>query len=212
MSENPTALKPPKTKLPPEQMLFNIVMVLALAAVAFLVWNAQKDIAHLRDGRLIVNQAAYDAFNEEGDEVDTKDWKTYRNEEYGFEFQYPSEWGVNAKDMSSDSEYVQTWKILFDLILDEKKFLVIDGTDKPPIFGITVFSDMSRLDTDLATTERVSFGGRSVYRAQVSEEEPFIGGSINYYLLRDEGFIQITAYDANGVMLQKVLSTFSFFE
>src|SRR3989338_3223463 len=25
-------------------------------------------------------------------EIDTADWKTYRNEEYGFEFKYPGEW------------------------------------------------------------------------------------------------------------------------
>ncbi len=26
--------------------------------------------------------------------IDTSDWKTYRNEEYGFEFKYPKEWAI----------------------------------------------------------------------------------------------------------------------
>jgi uncharacterized membrane protein YvbJ len=35
--------------------------------------------------------------------IDTSDWRTYRNEEYGFEIRYPVNWSVH------DEEYKDYW-------------------------------------------------------------------------------------------------------
>ena len=38
------------------------------------------------------NQKPIDQSKKVDEEIDTSDWQTYRNEEYGFEFKYPGEW------------------------------------------------------------------------------------------------------------------------
>ncbi|MFH1029733.1 MAG: hypothetical protein V1770_00560, partial [bacterium] len=35
-------------------------------------------------------------------EISTENWKTYRNEEYGFELKYPSEWEIAAENLQGD--------------------------------------------------------------------------------------------------------------
>ncbi len=42
-------------------------------------------------------------------DIDISDWKTYRNEKYGYEIKYPNDWDINSADLSSiqylDSKY-----------------------------------------------------------------------------------------------------------
>ncbi len=41
-------------------------------------------------------------------QTDVSDWKTYRNEEYGFEFKYPAEWTLVPSEREHDFEHFPT--------------------------------------------------------------------------------------------------------
>ena len=44
------------------------------------------------------SQSVIQEEQEAGNEIDTSDWLTYRNKEYGFEVRYPADWEYNNRD------------------------------------------------------------------------------------------------------------------
>lgn len=47
---------------------------------------------------------------EVSDQVDTSDWLTYTNDEYGFSFKYPGEWGDAILQRNTENQYEQGTK------------------------------------------------------------------------------------------------------
>jgi hypothetical protein len=111
---------------------FIYTIVFALVAALFVWWQVEQfgveqDIVSATDQIVIANKKPplennSDTSGLPSDEV-LRGWKTYRNEKYGFEFRYPSDWpqpGVLDSDSGSgsmilfrrDMEY-----ILLDLII-----------------------------------------------------------------------------------------------
>lgn len=66
--------------------------------------------------------------NVNSEEIDTSDWETYRNEEYGFEFKYPGEWDLLV---DNDKGWFRSYYLESDDIL---KLIDIknSGLDKNP--------------------------------------------------------------------------------
>lgn len=61
----------------------------------------------------------------EPNEIDTSDWKTYRNEEYGFEINYPREW-----ERASENEEVES-SLLFAVYFRNPSWIAYEGI--PPM-------------------------------------------------------------------------------
>ena len=61
-----------------------------ISAVGYTAWQTNKDIEKTTQG--ILGQQVVRPEGKLKQEIDTSDWKTYRNEEYGFEVKYPNDW------------------------------------------------------------------------------------------------------------------------
>ena len=72
-------------------IIIGIIIILTL--IGGVVWYWQKYQGASIKGQGNDGQSS-DVGNQQSEIINTKDWQTYRNEEYGFNFKYPQEWQV----------------------------------------------------------------------------------------------------------------------
>lgn len=83
-----------------KKLLILALVVLVFIAGGVLVWKEKPSQG------LLQSETEKEVIISEG--ADRSDWKTYRNEEYGFEMKYPKEWDIDNERSSSNEVVFST--------------------------------------------------------------------------------------------------------
>ncbi|MFA6215152.1 MAG: hypothetical protein WC768_01115 [Patescibacteria group bacterium] len=87
-----------------------LAVITLLASLSLAVSACGKKPVPVANTNLDVNQAVNQNLNTNiattTEEIDISDWKTYRNEEYGFEFKYPEDWKIQEKFFQTNELFV----------------------------------------------------------------------------------------------------------
>lgn len=75
----------------PKKIILLLSLALILSVAAFALWRMDRGSAPVVTPEPVPEEVSETP--NESESIDTSDWKTYRNEEYGFEVKYPKEWG-----------------------------------------------------------------------------------------------------------------------
>ncbi|MFH1648470.1 MAG: PsbP-related protein [Patescibacteria group bacterium] len=88
-------------------IFFGAVMI---SATGYTAWKINKDIERVTLETSSPNRV--ESQNKEPEtiesEVNTSDWKVYKNEEYGFEVRYPKDWVLNYRDKAAARDAIIT--------------------------------------------------------------------------------------------------------
>lgn len=178
--------------------LFFVALALVVVIAVFAAWygiDQQKQAQNLETKFELMNQTPVSS---------TADWKTYRNEEYGFEFKYPStmvlshdEYGdyfdSSVKDDNLERPVPLFWNI------EKTKFKNVDEWLQERYKGR---GELMPIKTS------ITVDGHSAY----SIDDPVsIGAPITGIVFIKEGMLYDFTFSLNGAeLIDEILSTFKF--
>ena len=146
-------------------------------------------------------------------QVNITEWKTYRNDKYGFEFKYPREWTVSAIDSGADVVF-STEKVDEINLYDFSVFVgpisgAQDGQDNITLdeylVGYAYDKNYLRQDKNIGGIQMIRFESKSDWYGDNKE--------IRYIIVREKLMYEFVIHYINYINVtyfDKILSTFKF--
>ena len=129
------------------------------------------------------------------------EWKTYNNEKYGFEFQYPIDWTFNIRPS--------------DDFLPAETYSILKGNNRISVYPEGMYGD-GKIDLSKCTTIKITVAGKNASRFSCKDDGIIWLSEVRFEtpLSGREGFtIFLGNYDSNSESIEifnQILSTFKF--
>lgn len=210
-------------------------IVLFITALGYVEYaNIKQDIASTKVATTTAEQqlkiARNNATSTEQETIDTSDWKTYRNEQYGFEFRYPrdlevlveyaDQYGNKSKDQLSieirDPKYIApSGAVGQDIRTDYRSVLLNVNSDigkslaAENVYEANLKKEVESTDwnPENILPHQIKIGGRTV---TVYKTLGAAGPYPNAYFYNAKYFVHAQSWQDD--LMLNILSTFKFFE
>jgi len=154
-------------------ILISVISFVLIAGIGFSFVKNKNN----KDSVIIKNEVTQEEATVAEEKIDTSDWQTYRNEEYGLEFKYPKNWEL--RDEYYDKE--KSWSIWLS---EKNKWYSYEGGKENAILISVKFKDNPLLigADDILKKWKDSY--------DISVESKDINGLTGYYYSGfGEGFV-----------------------
>jgi len=132
---------------------------------------------------------------------ETKDWQTYKNEQYGFEVRYPGDWTLAQNNTVSKDEEISMLKngsVAFHVSISQAKTTLDDWTNK--------------LKTETSSKENLIFNGLPAVK-MVFNDFPGAPNTESYYFIKNNNLYSLSftvPAVVDTLTENQILSTFKF--